>query len=74
MTNTIDHSQALELIKQLVKQKGSQLKAARHLDISPQYIGDIIAGKREISQNVAAALGYRRVVGFVPIKKEKAQP
>lgn len=74
MANTIDHKQALELIKQLVKDKGSQLKAAKHLDISPQYIGDIIAGNREISGNVAAKLGYRRVVGFVQIKKEKGQP
>jgi hypothetical protein len=64
---TITHEKALELIRGMVKEKKSQIAAAKHLDISPAYLSDILAGKRDISDSVAHRLpphGYRRVIFF----------
>ena len=61
---TISHEEALELIRQIVKRKGTQLEAAKELDISSMYLSDILKGKSAISDNVARRLGYRRVLVF----------
>ena len=64
---TITHDKALELIRGIVKENKSQLKAAKFLDISPAYLSDILAGKRDISDSIAHRLpphGYRRVIFF----------
>ncbi len=62
--NTISHEDALNLIREIVKRQGTQLKAAKELDISPMYLSDILNGKSSISDNVARRLGYRRVLVF----------
>lgn len=52
--------------------EGSQKKAAAKLGVSPQYLSDIINGKREISDKIAAHFGVRRSRLFVPIGAEVA--
>lgn len=66
-SNIITHEKAIELIRAIVKDKGSQFAAAKFLDISPSYIGDILANKAAISDNVARKLGYRRVLAYEKI-------
>ena len=61
---TISHENAMDKIRAIVREAGSQVEAAKRLDISPMYLSDILAGKRGISDNVAAKLGYKRVVVF----------
>lgn len=64
---TITYEKAMELIRGIVKETGSQSKAAKRLDISAQYLGDVLAGKRAISDQLARRLpptGYRRVIFF----------
>lgn len=61
---TITYEQALEIIRGMVDEFGSQKAVAEHLDISQAYMGDILAGKRDISDQVARRFGYRRVVFF----------
>jgi hypothetical protein len=34
------------------------------LNITPQYLNDILHGRRDISEQVADRLGYRRLVVF----------
>lgn len=67
----ISQEKALEMIRKIVKEEGSQNKAARKLDISSAYLGDILLGNRPISDNIAKKLGYRRVVSvsYEPIKE-----
>ena len=60
----ISKEKALELIKDMVKEKGSQVAAAKELNISPAYLADILNGNRSISESVAQKLGYRRVVVY----------
>lgn len=56
------------IIEGLIEGKGSQLKAAAHLGISPQHLSDIVSGKRGISDAVAQKLGYERRFVFVETK------
>lgn len=65
----ITHEKALELIKQMVQDRGTQLEVARELDISPAHLSDILKGNRNISDAVARKLGYRRVVSYEPLEK-----
>ena len=64
---TITYEKAIELIRGIVKEEGSQLAAAKRLDISPQFLGGILKGNRSISDKLAHRLpptGYRRVIFF----------
>lgn len=65
--STITYAKAMELIRGIVKEEGSQKAAAQRLDISVSFLSDILNGKRAISDNVAGRLpprGYRRVIFF----------
>ena len=62
--STITKEKALERIKQMVKEMGSQTAVAKELNISPAYLGDILKGNRDISNQVAAKLGYKRVISY----------
>lgn len=57
-----------DLIQKLKLFSPTQKATAKELGISPQYLGDILAGRREISDRVAKALGFRRVVTFERLK------
>lgn len=49
-------------------QNSTQKEVAMELRISSQYLGDILHGRRKISNQVAAQLGYERRSVFVPLK------
>lgn len=67
LTNT----QMLGVIADLVERWGSQAKVAARLQITPQYLSDIRAGRREVSKEVARQMGYRRDVIFTKEKERK---
>lgn len=64
----ISNEKAIDLLKKLADEKGSQAKAARSLKISPAYFSDMVTGKRAISNQVAKKLGYKRVPAFEQIQ------
>lgn len=47
----------LSYLRDVIKTHGTQKDAADHLGITPQYLHDILTGRREISANVAQRLG-----------------
>jgi plasmid maintenance system antidote protein VapI len=51
--------QLIDKVASLVKQRGSKKAVADSLDISPQYLTDILHGRRPISDNIAKKLGFR---------------
>ena len=57
-----------DYLRKVVKANGSQKETARVLCISPQYLCDILHGRREISADVAGLLGYERVVTYTEIR------
>lgn len=61
--DTIDPG-PLELLRSL-SSINSQKEVAATYEISPQYLSDILNGRREISAVLAERIGYQRVVTFV---------
>lgn len=47
---------------------GSQAAWAAENGISPQFVCDVLQGRRAPTERLARALGYRRVVSFERIK------
>lgn len=54
-------------LKRRIGIEGSQKAAAEVLGISEQYLSDILHGRREVSANVARAMGFERIVSFQPL-------
>lgn len=50
-----------------------QIDLAQELGITPQYLHDILKGLRPLSDRVAGAMGYERVVRFNKIASRKDQ-
>lgn len=57
----------LERFWAVVKQEGNQKRAAAKLGISPVYFGDMLHGRRDISDRMLAKVGLKRIV--VPADK-----
>jgi helix-turn-helix protein len=62
-------SLAIEELKRLVTEKGSKKAAAEALDIHPSYLGEILNGTRDLSDNVLEKIGYEKVV--VHVKEDR---
>jgi plasmid maintenance system antidote protein VapI len=60
----ITEAQILEELKRKVDRKFGLTQEARRLGITPQYLHNVVNGKRPLSDRVAQAMGYRRVVEF----------
>ena len=59
----------LYILRAECKAAGTQKAWAQAHDISPQYVADVLNGRREPSERIARALGWQRVVLFERIKK-----
>lgn len=56
--------QLIAHIQKRVKDCESQVRLADKLDISAQYLNDVLAGKREPGAKLLAALGAVKVVTY----------
>lgn len=54
----------LDLITSMVE-ASSQRRVASDLGVSPSWLGDVLHGRRPVSEAMARKLGLRRVVVFV---------
>lgn len=61
---TITRADILAQIKELVAVEGSQRLAADTLDVSVQYLNDILHGRRDFGPRVLNALGLEAVVTY----------
>lgn len=50
----------IRILERLVRRAGSQKEAAIELGISPQYLNDLLQGRREFSDNLLEKLGLER--------------
>jgi len=66
---TID--QLLARIEDDVKAEGSQKAAAAKLDISEQYLGDVLKRRRAPGPKVLNRYGLRAVTNYVKDKEQK---
>lgn len=62
-----------ELLRQRMKEHGGSLVAYARgvLEISPTYLSDILAGKRDPTDRVCEALGLTRLTVYVPKQQEE---
>lgn len=51
--------------------EGSQRAAARKLGVSAPYLNDVLNGKREPGDKIANALGWQRIVRYIPLQGQK---
>ena len=52
----------------------TQKEVARRLGFSPQFINDVVGGRRAVTDALAESLGFRRVSYFVKKHDETQQP
>jgi hypothetical protein len=51
-------------VRRLVSVHGTQAAAAKALGITPAYLSDVLKGKRQVSEQFAARVGYIPEVWF----------
>ncbi len=57
-------AQVLAKIKKFVDSHATQKEAALALAISPQYLSDILSGRRPPTDSILAAIKVKRVAGY----------
>lgn len=72
MECTVSEKQILDMLKDYIKERGTQRVAAIDLGISQAFLSDIVLGKREVSDSVARKLGFSKVYLFVPIHDQNS--
>ena len=69
----MNESQVLAKIKKFVDAHGTQKEAAAALAISPQYLSDILSGRRPPTDSVLSAIQVERVAGYRSARKAPAR-
>lgn len=59
----------ISLLRRKVEQCGTQSKAAAGMNVSAQYLNDVLTGKREPGIGILNALGLERVVTYKALAK-----
>lgn len=57
-TDWVEEPELIATIESKVLTLGEKAKVARQLGVSPQYLADVLNGRRKIGPKLAAALGY----------------
>jgi len=60
----MDANEIIERIEKLVAEAGSQKALADKWGISPQYLCDVLAGRRDPGNSIVKHLGLKRVVAW----------
>lgn len=60
MTSLIDEMEMLDVLREFVREAGTQRAAAARLGVSGMFVSDMLRGYKPISEAVAEKLGYRR--------------
>lgn len=63
-----DASQMRQVLREFCTKAGSQAAAAIELEVSRSYVSDMLNGRRDISENVAQRLGYKRTLVYEALK------
>lgn len=59
----------INILKQSISSNQTQKEIAKQIGVSPQYLHDILWERRKISEDVAKALGFEKVIMFKRIRK-----
>jgi plasmid maintenance system antidote protein VapI len=59
-------SEPMKELKRRVK-CANQREVALALGVTPQFINDVLRGRRDMSENLAKGLGYIKVINYVKV-------
>lgn len=65
LRKTYCHAEVVELLRERVKEAGCQKFVAKKLKISPQFLSDILKGRRVVSDKLAKQMGLWRFTYYV---------
>lgn len=60
----------IEVLQTYIREAGTQKKAAQKLGVSTALVWDLLHSRRSVSANIAAKLGYKRIVTYQRIENE----
>ena len=60
-----DATDLIDILRVRCREAGTQKQWAKAHGLSPAYVNDVLQGRREISDNFAALLGFERRVIFL---------
>ena len=60
----VEDQELIELVRQFVKDCGTQANAAKKLGVSQPYIGELLRGSRLPGPKVLKAMGFRKVTSY----------
>jgi hypothetical protein len=58
-------AQLLQILQATIELRGSCKNAAIYLGVSPQYLSDVMRGRREPGESILNALNLRKEVSYV---------
>ncbi len=60
----MDETALMDLLKSQVTKAGSQQALATQLRISPQYLHDVLKGRRKVGERLVTAMGMERRIEY----------
>jgi hypothetical protein len=70
--NTATQRDLIAILRSACASAGGQQAWARSKGFSPQYVCDVLRGRRDVSEAMANALGFVREVRFRPLSMGRA--
>lgn len=64
----------MDQLYKAVEKAGSQRALARQLRFTPAYVGDVIAGRRSVSQEFAWRLGFEQQTTYQRVYSRREKP
>jgi hypothetical protein len=68
---TVRTADVIALLREACRGEGGQSRFARQHSIPQSIVNEVLHGKRDVSETIANALGYVRVVIFREITKQE---
>lgn len=65
MKSALNRDEVTELIRDLIKQEGTQTAAAAKLGIVPPYLSDLLRGKRDPGPEVLSFFGLEKKIIYI---------
>jgi hypothetical protein len=64
MKSSMTETEFRDSLKKRALEAGSQAALARKLQVSPQYLGDVLSGARPPGDSIITPLGFQRIVTY----------
>lgn len=64
------HDDMLAILRHRCAEAGGQKPFAMSIGYSPQYLSDILQGRKDVSRNLARQLGFERKIVFYTCKTQ----